>query len=144
MRQVILVRKDLNMSSGKVAAQVSHASMAFLAAQIREKAVLQDTGYTASIDIPANVYEDWFMGVLVKTVCEARNRYQLMRAMWLAEDLGLQEDRDFFLMRDYCLTETEPEETDEDGKGRTLTCIGFRPLPDEIAHQISYKYHLYR
>jgi len=25
----------------------------------------------------------------------------------------------------------------------TLTCIGFRPLPDEIAHQISHKFHLY-
>ena len=30
MRQVIIARKDLNMSAGKLAAQVSHASMAFL------------------------------------------------------------------------------------------------------------------
>ena len=29
------------------------------------------------------------------------------------------------------------------GEGMTLTCIGFRPLPDEIAHQISHKFHLY-
>ena len=28
-------------------------------------------------------------------------------------------------------------------KRQTLTCIGFRPLPDEIAHQISHKFHLY-
>ena len=40
-------------------------------------------------------------------------------------------------------TELEPEEFDENGEGMTLTCIGFRPLPDEIAHQISHKFHLY-
>ena len=39
---------------------------------------------------------------------------------------------------------SEPEETDEGGVGRTLTCIGFRPLPDDVAHQISKKYQLYR
>ena len=144
MRQLILVRKDLNMSPGKMAAQVSHASMAFLAAQIREKAVLHGVSYTVDLDIPADVYENWFIGVFAKTVCEAKNRHQLMRAVSLAESLGLQEERDFFLIRDYCLTEIEPEETDKNGEGRTLTCIGFRPLPDEIAHQISYKYQLYR
>ena len=30
MKQIIIARKDLNMSPGKLAAQVSHASMAFL------------------------------------------------------------------------------------------------------------------
>lgn len=36
MRQLIIVRKDLNMFAGKLAAQVSHASMAFLAAPLRD------------------------------------------------------------------------------------------------------------
>ena len=53
------------------------------------------------------------------------------------------ENRDFFLIRDACHTELEPEEFGENGEGMTLTCIGFRPLPDEIAHQISHKFHLY-
>lgn len=35
MRQLIIARKDLNMSPGKLAAQVSHASMAFLNNMIR-------------------------------------------------------------------------------------------------------------
>jgi len=61
----------------------------------------------------------------------------------MAEELGLMENQDFFLIRDNCLTELEPEEVDENGVGRTLTCIGFRPLPDETAHAISRKYHLY-
>ena len=36
MKQIIIVRKDLNMSKGKMAAQVAHASMAFLTNQIRK------------------------------------------------------------------------------------------------------------
>lgn len=34
IKQVIVVRKDLNMRKGKIAAQVAHASMAFLTQQI--------------------------------------------------------------------------------------------------------------
>ena len=34
MRQLIIARKDLNMSPGKLAAQVSHASMAFISKAI--------------------------------------------------------------------------------------------------------------
>ena len=37
MRQLIIVRKDLNMFAGKLAAQISHASMAFLAAPLRDE-----------------------------------------------------------------------------------------------------------
>ena len=67
----------------------------------------------------------------------------LLKAKTIAEELGLVENKDFFLIRDACHTELEPEEFDENGEGMTLTCIGFRPLPDEIAHQISHKFHLY-
>ena len=57
---------------------------------------------------------------------------------------GFQRPFDFFLIKDNCLTELEPEEFDENGIGRTLTCIGFRPLRDETARLISRKYQLYR
>ena len=36
MRQLIIARKDLNMSAGKLAAQVSHASMAFLTTPLKD------------------------------------------------------------------------------------------------------------
>ena len=152
MRQLIIARKDLNMSPGKLAAQVSHASMAFLSHMICEgglqKRVSLDTGemerYEIMITMDPAIYEDWFCGIFTKTICEAKNRTQLMKAVSLAEEQGLVEDRDFFLIRDNCLTELEPEEIGEDGVGRTLTCIGFRPLPDDIAHVISRKYQLFK
>ena len=60
------------------------------------------------------------------------------------EELGLKRDEDFFLIKDACLTELEPEEIDENGVGRVLTCIGFKPLPDELIQQISKKFQLYK
>ena len=39
-KQIIIARKDLNMSSGKLAAQVSYGSMAFLSWFIRNNADL--------------------------------------------------------------------------------------------------------
>ena len=152
MRQLIIARKDLNMSSGKLAAQVSHASMAFLSYMIREgglqKRVSPDTGevdhYEIMITMDPAIYDDWFGGIFTKTICEAKNRNQLMKAVTMAEVQGLVENEDFFLIRDNCLTELEPEEVDENGIGRTLTCIGFRPLPDDVAHAISRKYQLFK
>lgn len=152
MRQLIIARKDLNMSPGKLAAQVSHASMAFLSHMIREsglqKRVSMDTGeigrYEIMITMDPTIYDDWLCGIFTKTICEAKNRNQLMKAVTLAEAEGLVENQDFFLIKDNCLTELEPEEIGEDGAGRTLTCIGFRPLPDDIAHAISRKYQLFK
>ena len=152
MRQLIIARKDLQMSSGKLAAQVSHASMAFLSNMIRRGTVDKTTSvgteevdtYQIQIEMQSDIYEDWLCDIFTKTICEAKNRNQLMKAVTIAEELGLKDGKDFFLIKDNCLTELEPEEVGEDGIGRTLTCIGFRPLPDEIAHQISRKYQLYR
>lgn len=152
MRQLIIARKDLQMSPGKLAAQCSHAAMAFLTSRLRDESkMLKATnpttgeyGYATEIFFSKEIYEEWICGVFTKTICEARNRNQLMKAVELAKELGLEEGKDFFLIKDCCLTELNPEEVDENGVGRTLTCIGFRPLPDELAHQISKKYQLYR
>lgn len=207
MRQLVIVRKDLAMSPGKLAAQVSHASMAFLTKMIKasaapvwkyqtlpavstdlstgmKKAAIyrrtdlgmfaaeafkqgkntftfrpvdpdkpygnyelcenEIAGYSSKLYIDKETYEDWIGGIFTKTICEARNKNHLLKAVSAAESLDLAEGKDFFLIKDNCLTELEPEEIDENGVGRTLTCIGFRPLRDDIAHAISKKYQLYR
>ena len=144
MRQIIIARKDLNMHPGKLAAQVAHASLAFLSNKIRYKGQLDRDFVDVHLSIPRDVYDEWFCGVFTKTVCEAKNRNQLMKAVTVAEELGLQEGTDFFLIKEACFTDLEPEEVDENGQGRILTCIGFRPLDDETAWKISKKFQLYK
>lgn len=157
MRQLIIARKDLNMSAGKLAAQCCHASIAFITSQLRDRsnvtAFALDTiadsdnavvGYGAELYFDKQTYEDWICGIFTKTVCEAKNKNQLLKAVTIAQELGLKEGEDYFLIKDACLTELEPEEFDENGVGRVLTCIGFKPLPDDIAHKISKKFQLYK
>ena len=209
MRQLIIARKDLGMSAGKLASQVAHASNAWFMELIRNNAktvmdseferlkvydpfskekrivlyrhptlyqwckeaeangqnyfYIKNTPvenglgnlelvdkadvtyhYAATLTFDPDVYENWINDIFTKTVCEAKNRNHLLKVVDKAEELGLEERKDFFLIKDNCLTELEPEEIDENGVGRTLTCIGFRPLPDDVAHEISKKYQLYK
>lgn len=67
--------------------------------------------------------EDWINGIFTKVILEAKNKNQLMKAVKMAEDLGMEEGKDFFLIKDCCLTELTPEEVDENGVGRTLSGI---------------------
>jgi len=148
MRQLIIARKDLDMSPGKLAAQVAHASWAFLSNIIRDGEHEVGSADNNWVQIPLilrkDIYDEWFCGIFTKTVCEAKNLKQLLKAKIIAEELGLKEGVDFFLIMDACLTELEPEMIDENGVGRTLTCIGFRPLDDETAWKISKKFQLYK
>ena len=159
-KQIIIVRKDLDMSHGKMAAQVAHAAMAFLTTQIREKArkvwdrealqkyfdgvfgyedaVSPDLVYKADLEFDQGTVDEWIDGAFTKCILEAKNKTRLLKAVEMAEELGMVEGKDYFLIRDNCYTELTPEED-----GRCLTCIGFRPLPAEEADKIGKKYHLY-
>lgn len=145
MRQVIIARKDLKMSAGKLAAQVAHASMAYFT---KRMTVIQGDWTTTDVEVSFvttfDIWKDWLNGTFTKTVCEAKNKNHILKAKSIAEELGLIENEDFFLIKDNCYTELEPEEVDENGVGRTLTCIGFKPLNDETAHKISKKFQLYK
>lgn len=134
-KQIIIVRKDLNMSPGKLVAQVSHGSMAFLTWFIRNNADLD-----GHIDtwIDKDVLHNWINGEFTKCVLQAKNKNQLLKAKTMAEELGMKEGRDFWLIQDNCHTELESEED-----GRTLTVIGFKPMDSKIIDKIGRKYHLY-
>jgi PTH2 family peptidyl-tRNA hydrolase len=165
-KQIIIARKDLGMSAGKLAAQVSHASMAFLTNMIRRNIftkpayhydvyTTKEDGewikvgeseidcYRTEFDIEKNLYEDWINGIFTKVVLQAKNRNQLMKAVEMAKELGWKEGVDYFLIKDCCKTELEPEEVDENGVGRTLTCIGFAPKPAEEIDKIAKKFHTF-
>lgn len=194
-KQIIIARRDLEMSPGKLAAQVSHASMAFLTTMVRENTHKYCTNvyraykpdgseqwyrhpdlyelakqtreegkrvfyagpvnpanpygklhlvppnyyYELKTEVDAGLFNEWIKGSFTKCVLGARNKNKLMKAVEMAENLGMKEGADYFLIRDNCNTELEPEDED----GRTLTCIGFKPMPEEIIDQIGKKFHLY-
>lgn len=196
-KQIIIARKDLDMSPGKLAAQVSHASMAFLTSKITRNAkkvinehigiawtssgasqfylhpglnefakIARQNGnryfiykpkcaefpngeqmmcdkttvreYKTAFAIEKDLYEQWICGEFTKCVLRAKNKNQLLRAKKMAEDMGMKEGEDFWLIRDNCHTELEPEED-----GKTLTCIGFKPMDSEVIDRIGKKYQLY-
>lgn len=196
-KQIIIARKDLDMSPGKLAAQVSHASMAFLTSKIKRSAKKvinehigrawtssgasqfymhpdlnefaktarqngksffiykpKDAGvsngeqmmcdkttvreYKTAFAIEKDLYEQWICGEFTKCVLRAKNKAQLLKAKRIAEEMGMKENEDFWLIRDNCHTELEPEED-----GKTLTCIGFKPMDSELIDKIGKKYQLY-
>lgn len=149
-KQIIIARKDLNMSAGKLAAQVSHASMAFLTEQLKDKVLCyrhdgeNEYVYIEPLQIEIGVFENWIKGTFTKVLLEAKNKNRLLKAVELANGLGFTEGRDYFLIKDNCYTELEPEEFDENGVGRTLTCIGFRPMESEVIDKIGKKFQLWK
>lgn len=140
MRRLFIMRKDLHMSTGKLLAQVSHCAEAYWTRGLREEArLVEDDLYESSVQIPKEIFEQYVCGIFTKTICEAKSKSHLLKAKTDADDMGLIEGQDYGLIYDKCLTELTPEEND----GTTLTGIWFRPLPDEQAHSISKKFHLY-
>lgn len=146
-KQIIIARKDLNMSAGKLAAQVSHASMAFLTNAIRSdwsmnktyfKGIGYKTYYAVELTFEQDLFEQWIIGEFTKCVLKAKNKSQLLKAKILAEEMGMTENEDFFCIYDNCHTELTPEEN-----GRTLTCIGFKPMDSEVINKIGKKFQLY-
>lgn len=209
-KQIIICRKDLQMTPGKLASQVSHASMAFLTNQIRNNAkklynespnlaykyeenkntrlmdkvtidyrrgdlsrwakeytekgipyfftrpvnpedpcgelelVEEPTySYKAELCFENGVFQKWINGIFTKIILQAKNKNHLLKAKTMAEEMGMLEDKDFFLIEDCCKTDLEPEHIDEDGVGRCLTCIGFAPMKSEVIDKIAKKYQLY-
>ena len=143
-KQIIIVRRDLDLSPGKLSGQVSHASIAFLTNMLKEHVLLVAGEYKVeSFTMEKGLYENWINDIFTKVVLKAKNKNQLMKAVKMAESLGMEEGKDFFLIKDCCLTELTPEEIDENGVGRTLTCIGFRPMEETVIDQIGRKYQLY-
>lgn len=147
MRRVFIIRKDLHLSPGKLAAQVGHCCEAYWMNLLKRMSVdnpvevlNEDTVFRFKVDVPKNVWIQYVCGIFTKTICEARNKNHLLKAETIAKELHLAEGVDYGFINDKCLTELKPENED----GTTTVGMWFAPLADEVAHKISRKFPLYR
>lgn len=147
MKQIIVARKDLKLSPGKLAAQVAHASGMYFMKNIIKNIQVRQMGYGSKeyrytvdgMEVEIPIYEDWMLGEYKKCVLAAKNKNDLLKLKAKAEEAGLKEGADFFLIYDNCHTELETEEEN----GTTLTCIGFKPMQDDVIDKITKRYRLY-
>lgn len=140
MRRLFIIRKDLHLSAGKLAAMVGHCAEAYWTHLLTESNMKEENDVNIiTIQIPVEIMKEYVNGIFIKTICQAKNLNNLMKAKEMALQLGLIEGKDFGFINDNCLTELIPENED----GTCTVGIWFKPLPDDIAHSISKKYHLY-
>lgn len=144
-KQVIVVNKGLNMSKGKMAAQVAHASEAFMLKQFLlgtgDKHYTYDmitkklSGYVLQIPIDLDTY-DWITSSYTKVICQVDNEEELQKVVDKALKAGMVEDKDFFKIIDNGYTEFNNE--------KTWTCIGFRPMKNEDIDKVTKRLRLFK
>lgn len=126
------------MSPGKLAAQVSHASLAFLTTMIQDSWPIRSGDfYKINFRMDKDLYDQWVNETFTKVVCGARNKNKIEKAIAKAQELGMVEGIDYFPIVDACRTELTPE-----SEAGTLTCVGFRPMDSEVIDQIGKEFHL--
>lgn len=156
MRRVFIIRKDLHLKPGKLAAMVGHCCEAYWTNLLKNnfKQAVKDTlddqetddavGFPVYIDY--NIWHEYVNGIFTKTICETRNLNQLKKIETYINDikseLGIElvESVDWGYINDKCLTDLTPENPD----GTCTIGAWFKPLPDDIAHRISKKFKLYK
>ena len=144
-KQVVVVNKGLNMSKGKMSAQVAHASEAFLLKQFLNKTgdkhsvfdmiTMELTGYVLQIPVDLDTYE-WITSSYTKVVCEVDNEAELEKVVNKAIKNGFIEDKDFFKIIDNGYTEFNNQ--------KTWTCIGFRPMKSEDIDKVTKRLRLFK
>ena len=153
MRRLFVVRKDLNLSAGKLAAMVGHFAEAYWTNMLKN-AEQADIGLVVGlketkriVSVPMDIWDNYVTGIFTKTICEAKSLTDLNKVKTYIDAINndptcgikLTEGIDYGFIRDNCLTELKPENPD----GTTTIGVWFRPLPDAIAQRISRKYKLY-
>jgi len=152
-KQLIILRENYDngftLDFGKGCAMAAHCSMAFLTTMIEEAIdiVKEENGdyhYEANLRIDKGLYEGWIGDIFTKIVVKAKNKNKLMKAIDYAKELGLEENKDYFLITDLCKTSLKPEFIDNNGDGRVIVGIGFKPMEIEKVEKISKHYQLYK
>jgi len=113
---VIVVREDITMSCGKLAAQVAHAAVECAIECYKKQ---------------RPVFNIWKSQGAKKIILKAKNLDELKRLKEKAEKLGLVTS----LISDAGRTELEPG---------TITCLGIGPGPSQLINKVTGSLPLYR
>jgi peptidyl-tRNA hydrolase, PTH2 family len=113
-KQVIVVRRDLNMGTGKIAAQVAHAAV-----MGAEKAKTRKREW----------FDPWFKGGQPKVVVKVKTIEELIEIRKRAEELSLP----VVQVQDSGLTQIP---------SGTITCIGIGPAPSQLVDNVTNKLKL--
>lgn len=129
-KQVIVMRNDLNMRKGKMVAQGSHASMAFLTARMRKERLSDTHEYWYCTDTiwnetHADEIDHWLKHSFRKIVCYVDSEAALDAVHEAAKVAGLTSN----LIIDNGVTEF--------GGVATKTCIAIGPHYDDKFHGIT-------
>ncbi|RLF90365.1 peptidyl-tRNA hydrolase [Thermococci archaeon] len=108
-KQVMVIRKDLKLSRGKLAVQVAHGAVT--------------AAFKASKDKP-EWFKAWFHEGQKKAVVKVENERELFELMERAKILDLP----YALIRDAGLTEIPPG---------TVTCLAVGPAPEELVDRVT-------
>lgn len=119
MKQVIVVRKDLNMTPGKAAAQCCHASL---------------TSFINARGASFRETMDWFNEGQTKIIVMVDDEKQLLEIYEKVKSDKELKSR-YALIRDAGHTEL---------KGQNLTCLGIGPAKESDIDQYTGKLKLYR
>lgn len=130
IKQVIVMRKDLNMRKGKMVAQGSHSSMKVFFDMINEKNYdLARSAVTYKMILPpGETGKDicaWVDGIFKKICCGVNSEEELLKVYNLAKEKGLP----CSLIQDAGLTEF--------GGIPTYTCCAIGPAKSELIDPIT-------
>ena len=109
IKQVIVVRADLKMGKGKLAAQVAHAALASAEESMRRN---------------EEWYDEWKLQGQAKVVVKGEGEAQLRELLSKARTMGLPSA----LIQDRGLTQLEPG---------TTTCLAIGPAPSSMVDKIT-------
>lgn len=120
VKQIIVMRKDLNMRKGKIAAQAGHAVLSVI---LKKLNMLDQFFWSVEQDRIVfegdEVLDDWFTNSYTKICLYVNSEQELLDLKGKADSLG------------FVTSLIKDNRTTEFNGVPTYTCIAFEPLPAE-------------
>ena len=136
-KMMIVMRRDLKMRQGKIAAQAGHACIDAILMTLRKEGRMEDFEMSAdglvlkNTDKPSSPLSDWFMYGCAKVCVYVDSEEALLNIAKKAQERGIIAS----VITDAGMTEFHGVPT--------KTCLALEPLPTEIADELTGTLPLY-